>query len=156
MGVSATERLDNYMESFEAKDYTVGILNALQPTILASLVVVYIDQKKLNHWFTSIYFFGIIIGNLLNSVPMIQRIIGPFSIFGIIVFSWIFVKDRKLSLQSNRIFKYVCVVCLLYFTQDYIKQNLYSRIDLKSPSRMHPYQYVWEDYSNHPSIKYFK
>lgn len=38
----------------------------------------------------------------------------------------------------------------------YVKNNMNSVIDLTSAARMHPYQFIWEDYSNHPSIKYFK
>ena len=114
------------------------------------------DKEKLNHWFSVIYVLGIIIGNLFISVPMIGRLTGCFTIFGVVAFSWILGQKYLPSFRQRKITILTLVIFLLYFSQMYIKINLDSAIDFTSSARMHPYQFIWEDYSNHPSIKYFK
>lgn len=114
------------------------------------------DKEKLNHWFSVIYALGVIIGNLFISVPMINRLTGCFAIFGVVAFSWILGKDYLTSLKKRKVINLALVIFLLYFSQIYVKNNQNSVIDLTSASRMHPYQFIWENYSNHPSIKYFK
>ena len=114
------------------------------------------DKDKINHWFSIIYALGIIIGNLFISVPMIGRLTSCFTIFGVVAFSWILGKDYLASFKKRKVTNLALVFFLLYFSQMLVKSNIDSAIDLTSSARMHPYQFIWEDYSNHPSIKYFK
>lgn len=154
LNVSATERIEGYMYSFEDANVEASI-NALQPTIFAILAICFIDKKRTNNWIANIYIYGVILGNLFVSVPMLNRILVGFSIFGVIVFSWIFHESCKLNKFNLQARKWLCITFLLYCSISYIRQNINSRIDYLDAGRMHPYLYIWEDYSNHPSIKYF-
>lgn len=155
MNVEATERIENYMQDNRDVNEITSIFISIRPTIIAVFIYALMDKEKLNHWFSVIYALGIIIGNLFISVPMINRLTGCFTIFGVVMFSWIFGCKYAMSFRHRRITNYVIVIFLLYFSQMYVKNNLNSVTDLTSASRMHPYQFIWEDYSDHPSIKYF-
>lgn len=129
---------------------------SLRPTIIAVFIYALMDKEKLNHWFSVIYALGIIIGNLFISVPMIGRLTGCFTIFGAVAFSWILGKEYLVSFKQRRVTNFTLAIFLLYFSQMHVKNNLNSMIDFTAESRMHPYQFIWEDYNKHPSIKYFK
>ena len=156
MNVEATERIEGYMQDNGDVDEITSIFMSLRPTIIAVFIYALMDKEKLNHWFSVIYVLGIIIGNLFISVPMIGRLTGCFTIFGVVAFSWILGQKYLPSFRQRKITILTLVIFLLYFSQMYIKINLDSAIDFTSSARMHPYQFIWEDYSNHPSIKYFK
>lgn len=156
MNFEATERIENYMQGNSDVDEITSIFINLRPTIIAVLIYALMDKEKLNHWFSVIYALGIIIGNLFISVPMIGRLTGCFTIFGVVAFSWILGKDYLASFTKRKVTNLALVFFLLYFSQMLVKSNIDSAIDLISSARMHPYQFIWEDYSNHPSIKYFK
>ncbi len=156
MNVEATERIEGYMQDNGDVDEITSIFMSLRPTIIAVFIYALMDKEKLNHWFSVIYALGIIIGNLFISVPMIGRLTGCFTIFGVVAFSWILGQKYLTSFRQRKITNLALVIFLLYFSQMYIKINLDSAIDFTSSARMHPYQFIWEDYSNHPSIKYFK
>ena len=156
MNVEATERIEGYMQDNGDVDEITSIFMSLRPTIIAVFIYALMDKEKLNHWFSVIYALGIIIGNLFISVPMIGRLTGCFTIFGVVAFSWILGQKYLPSFRQRKITILTLVIFLLYFSQMYIKINLDSAIDFTSSARMHPYQFIWEDYSNHPSIKYFK
>lgn len=156
MNVEATERIEGYMQGNSDLDKITSIFMSLRPTIIAVFIYALMDKEKLNHWFSVIYALGIIIGNLFISVPMIGRLTGCFTIFGVVAFSWILGKDYLASFKKRKVTNLALVFFLLYFSQMLVKINIDSAIDLTSSARMHPYQFIWEDYSNHPSIKYFK
>ena len=156
MNFEATERIENYMQGNSDVDEITSIFINLRPTIIAVFIYALMDKEKLNHWFSVIYALGIIIGNLFISVPMIGRLTGCFTIFGVVAFSWILGKDYLASFKKRKVTNLALVFFLLYFSQMLVKSNIDSAIDLTSSARMHPYQFIWEDYSNHPSIKYFK
>ena len=156
MNVEATERIEGYMQDNGDVDEITSIFMSLRPTIIAVFIYALMDKEKLNHWFSVIYALGIIIGNLFISVPMIGRLTGCFTIFGVVAFSWILGKDYLASFKKRKVTNLALVFFLLYFSQMLVKSNIDSAIDLISSARMHPYQFIWEDYSNHPSIKYFK
>lgn len=156
MNFEATERIEGYMQDNGDVDEITSIFINLRPTIIAVLIYALMDKEKLNHWFSVIYALGIIIGNLFISVPMIGRLTGCFTIFGVVAFSWILGKDYLASFKKRKVTNLALVFFLLYFSQMLVKSNIDSAIDLISSARMHPYQFIWEDYSNHPSIKYFK
>lgn len=156
MNVEATERIENYMQDNSDVNQITSIFMSLRPTIIAVFIYSLIDKDKINHWFSVIYALGVIIGNLFISVPMINRLTGCFVIFGVVAFSWMLGNNYLSSFKQRRITNFALVIFLLYFSQMYVKNNMNSVIDLTSAARMHPYQFIWEDYSNHPSIKYFK
>lgn len=156
MNVDATERIEGYMQDNRDVNEITSIFMSLRPTIIAVFIYSLMDKEKINHWFSVIYALGIIIGNLFISVPMIIRLTGCFTIFGVVAFSWILGENYFSSFKQRKIINLALVIFLFYFSQMYVKNNLNSAIDLTSSSRMHPYQFIWEDYSNHPSIKYFK
>lgn len=156
MNVEATERIEGYMQDNSDVDEITSIFKSLRPTIIAVFIYALMDKEKLNNWFSVIYALGIIIGNFFISVPMIGRLTGCFAIFGVVAFSWILGNNYLSSFKQRRVINFALVIFLLYFSQMYVKNNMDSVIDLTSSARMHPYQFIWEDYSNHPSVKYFK
>lgn len=156
MNVEATERIEGYMQDNSDVNEIASIFISLRPTIIAVFIYALMDKEKLNHWISVIYALGIIIGNLFISVPMINRLTGCFTIFGVVAFSWILGNNYLSSFKQRRVTNLALVIFLFYFSQMYVKNNMDSVIDLTSSARMHPYQFIWEDYSNHPSIKYFK
>lgn len=156
MHVEATERIECYMQDNGDVNEITSIFMSLRPTIIAVFIYALVDKEKLNNWFSVIYALGIIIGNFFISVPMIGRLTGCFAIFGVVAFSWILGNNYLSSFKQRRQINFALVIFLLYFSQMYVKNNMDSVIDLTSSARMHPYQFIWEDYSNHPSVKYFK
>lgn len=156
MNFEATERIENYMQDNGEINEITSIFKSLRPTIIAVFIYSLMDKEKINHWFSVIYALGIIIGNLFISVPMIIRLTGCFTIFGVVAFSWILGNDYLASFKQRKMRNLAFLIFLLYFSEMYVKDNLNSAIDLTAAGRMHPYQFIWEDYKNHPSIKYFK
>lgn len=154
LNFSATERLQGYLEN-ENMNVISSIFFTLRPSITAIIIFGFIDREKVNHLFTSIYFIGVILGNLFVSVPMIGRLIQGLTIFGPIVFTWIFSEKYYKILNYRKYVNIILIIFFLYFSQMYVKNNLNSNIDLTNASRMHPYQFIWEDYRNHLSIRYF-
>lgn len=154
LDLSATERLNTYLEGRELNEITSLSISS-RPSIIAIMIFLFMDRDKLNHWFTSIYFVGVVIGNLFVSVPMINRIIIGMMAFSPIVFTWIFGEHYKQYISIRRKINVAIIILFIYLSQAYIKSNFNSNIDFRSSNRMHPYQFIWEDYQNHPSIKYW-
>ena len=154
LNFSATERIQGYLEIEETNEIT-SVIHTLRPSILAIIAFYFIDKEKETHWFTIIYFLGVVLCNLFISVPMVNRLTQGMTVFGLIVFTWIFNKQYATIYKHRRMVNAICFVVFLYFSQSMVKDNLYSNIDLTSSSRMHPYQFIWENYSQHPSIKYY-
>ena len=154
LNFSATERIQGYLESEETNEIT-SVIHTLRPSILAIIAFYFIDKKRETHWFTTIYFLGVVLCNLFISVPMVNRLTQGMTVFGLIVFTWIFNKQYATIYKHRRMVNAICFVVFLYFSQSIVKNNSYSNIDLTSASRMHPYQFIWENYSQHPSIKYY-
>lgn len=154
MNLSMTERIQLYLEKEETNVLT-SIFQNLRPSIIAVLIFVLIDKNKVNHWFSVIYLIGVVIGNLFISVSMIHRITIGFIVFGPIVFSWIFSSQYYSMAEYRKKVNIILLLFFLYFSQAYVKNNLISNIDLTNSGRMHPYQFIWENYSQHPSIKYW-
>lgn len=154
MNLSMTERIQLYLEKEETNVLT-SIFQNLRPSIIAVLIFVLIDKNKVNHWFSVIYLMGVVIGNLFISVSMIHRITIGFIVFGPIVFSWIFSSKYYSMAEYRKKVNIILLLFFLYFSQAYVKNNLISNIDLTNSGRMHPYQFIWENYSQHPSIKYW-
>ena len=76
-------------------------------------------------------------------------------IFGAIVFTWVLGEDYYSNIKKRQLVNKILILFFLYFGQSLIKQNMDSNIDLTNEARMHPYYFIWEDYRDHPSIRYF-
>lgn len=155
LNVESTERLEGYLGNTDDVNEITSIFISLRPSLIAIGIYALMDKDKLNHWFSLIYVSGVIIDNLFISVPMIGRLTGGLTIFGPIVITWVFSSKYYAVAQYRKWVNTVIVLFLLYFSQMYVKINMDDAIDLFSSGRMHPYQFIWEDYSNHPSCKYF-
>ena len=148
---SATERVAGYLESFELNE--LSTLNiTLRQSIIAFVAFSFISEDKVNHWFSKIYLIGICLHNLFISVPMINRMILANMIFVIIVFSWSFDLIRT-NVKMKKVINVIMFVVVLYFTRVYIINQV--GYDVQNTQRMHPYYFFFEDYHDHPSIKYF-
>lgn len=155
LNVSATERIEGYLQEGGETREIESIIMSLRPSLIAIGVFMFIDKEKLNHWFSVLYAVQLIIANLFISVPMIGRLTGGFVVFGAIVFTWVLGNDYYLRIKQRQLVNKILIVFFLYFGQMLVKNNLVSNIDLTSAGRMHPYYFIWEDYSDHPSIKYW-
>ena len=155
LNVSATERIEGYLQEGGDTRDIASIIMSLRPSLIAIGVFMFIDKEKLNHWFSVLYAIQLIIANLFISVPMIGRLTGGFVVFGAIVFTWVLGNDYYLRIKQRQLVNKILIVFFLYFGQMLVKNNLDSNIDLTSADRMHPYYFIWEDYSDHPSIKYW-
>ena len=148
---SATERVAGYLESFELNE--LSTLNiTLRQSIIAFVAFSFISEDKVNHWFSKIYLIGICLHNLFISVPMINRMILANMIFVIIVFSWSFDLIRT-NVKMKKVINVIMFVVVLYFTRVYIINQV--GYDVQNTQRIHPYYFFFEDYHDHPSIKYF-
>lgn len=156
LNVESTERLQGYLENTDEVNEITSIFMNLRPSIIAIGIYLLMDKDKLNHWLSLIYVVGVVIGNLFISVPIIGRLTGGLTIFGPIVITWVFSRKYYEVVKYKRMVNTVLVVFILYFSQVQVKSNINSAIDILSSARMHPYQFIWEDYSNHPSVKYWK
>ena len=155
LNVSATERIEGYLQEGGDTNEIESVLFTLRPSLIAIGVFMFIDKEKLNHWFSVLYAIQLIIANLFISVPMIGRLTGGFVVFGAIVFTWVLGNGYYLRIKQRQLVNKILIVFFLYFGQMLVKNNLDSNIDLTSAGRMHPYYFIWEDYSDHPSIKYW-
>lgn len=155
LNVSATERIEGYLQEGGDTRDIASIMMSLRPSLIAIGVFMFIDKEKLNHWFSVLYAVQLIIANLFISVPMIGRLTGGFVVFGAIVFTWVLGNDYYLRIKQRQLVNKILIVFFLYFGQMLVKNNLDSNIDFTSSGRMHPYYFIWEDYSDHPSIKYW-
>ena len=155
LNVSATERIEGYLQEGGETREIESIIMSLRPSLIAIGVFMFIDKEKLNHWFSVLYAVQLIIANLFISVPMISRLTGGFVVFGAIVFTWVLGNDYYLRIKQRQLVNKILILFFLYFGQSLVKDNLESNIDFTSSGRMHPYYFIWEDYSDHPSIKYW-
>lgn len=155
MNVSATERLEGYLQEGRDTREIESIMLTLRPSLIAIGVFMFMDKEKLNHWFTVLYAVQLVLSNLFISVPMIFRLTCGFVVFGSIVFTWVLGNDYYNRCKQRQLVNKILIVFFLYFGQSIVKSNMDSYIDLTSSGRMHPYYFIWEDYSDHPSIKYW-
>lgn len=132
--VSAVERLEGYL-NYDLADVNYNILTLVLPNIAAIIVYICMDKKRINHWFSKIYLTSILIFNVFNQVPMITRLNVPFTLMGIIVFTWAY--RSKVDFFMKGIRQKLLLVVLLLFAVVFFKRNIY--YEKKSLDRMHPY-----------------
>lgn len=150
-----TERLNAYMLSDHIGDVqeTSGYIYMLRYTWTGLFIYYFMDQEKLNHWFSKIFLIAILIYNLFYNVDMITRMNLAFDIFSLVVITWAFGERYKMVVKKYRIVKIIPILVFLWFFQSYVRFHI--DYDLDELSRMHPYYFFWEDYSSHPSITRF-
>lgn len=150
-----TDRLNAYMMDEHMKNVheTSGYIYTLRYVWLGLFIYYFIDNDKLNHWFSKIFIVAICLYNLFYSVDMIGRINLGFDIFSIVVVTWAFGERYKRFVLRNRFVRVVPVLVFLWFVQAYIRFHI--DYDLNNVDRMHPYYFFWEDYQTHPSITRF-
>ena len=125
----------------------------LRDSVIAILIFSFLDEKRVNHWFSKMYLLGVVLFNLFCSVPMINRMIMSNTLFVIVIFPWLLDKNY-IQQKKKQLLNILLVIVILYFTRSYILSNTF--YDLKSEQRMHPYYFFFQDYHTHPSILYFK
>lgn len=152
LDIDSTERLSGYLLNDELTKF--GAINILARLSVVGLASIYfIDTDKVNHVFFKLFVIGITIYNLLYSVPMIHRFVPIFTLFGTVVFTWILDKRRRGQNNKYQWAKIVCILVVLYYTRSiFINLNEW---DPNAEGRMHPYYFIFQDYSDHPSIKKF-
>lgn len=151
MGIGATDRIDNYLENYQEGQAEL-IQLATRLSIIGLFCFSYLDEKYLKHPFSRVLLIAIIIYNLFYTVPMIHRLIMPLALFACILItqSNITVAD---SVKRRRIYICLLILLLLYFFRSQFIQC--AEWNPYNSGRLHPYYWFFEDYSNHPSIKYF-
>lgn len=151
MAFSSVERLDNYLTNGELNDdMQINIL--LRITFIALFTIFFLSKEKISHPFCKIFVIAVTMFNLLFSVPMVHRLVYPLYFFGAIVFSWLFGKEyNSKSIYRYRVNIVVIFIVLYFMRSNYINLSTYDRT---ADGRMHPYFFIFEDYSKHPSIIY--
>ncbi len=145
-----TERLNEYMTSSGVNDnLAASVLGQLYYAIIGFFILYFIPNYKVNHWFTKMYIIYVVFISIFRELFMIERIVLPFALMGCIIMTWSLdvIKNTKLLIP-----KMMAVVLFVYVLNGYVKQQInYDETEL---GRMHPYYFMWEDDSNHPSYYY--
>lgn len=149
--LSPIERVSSYMRNQELNE-EMPINIALRTSLVALFIFSFLDKNRVNHWFSKIYLLGVILFNLFYSVPMINRMVMANTLFLIFVLPWL-IDIKFTSIRTKRIFNILFIIIICYFLRSYIISNI--SYDLKNEQRMHPYYFFFQDYRDHPSIKYF-
>ena len=150
-----TDRLNAYVQDDQLNDASnaVNMIWLLRYSIVGVFVFYFIDESKLNHWFTKIYLLSVVISNIFFNVDMITRMNLAFNLFSIITFTWGFSERYQKYIREHEYFKFIGPCLILFFLQSYVRSQI--GYDLNDSSRMHPYYFFWEDYHTHPSITRF-
>jgi hypothetical protein len=146
---SVTERLEAYLMDTTLND-AIQLSILLRMSIISLIVFFYIPKEKLSHPFSKIFLAEVIIFNLLFSIPMVHRICFPLSIFGAIIITWGWEKSVRMNLK-HMYFNIIMVLVILYFMRAQIIQA--SSWDKYDQAKMHPYYFIFEDYSHHPVLR---
>lgn len=149
LNIHVIERLSVYLEAEELNEL-LGLNITLRRSFVGILAFWLINRDKLNHWFSKIYLFGIVLYNLFCSVPMVERMFIGNSLFVIVVFVWGCENSIGFLGKKKYYANLLLILTIIYFTRSYILSHC--DYDLESSMCMHPYYFVWEDYSDHPSI----
>jgi hypothetical protein len=148
--LSLTSRINGYLESDQI--FTgLSLISLIIKPLIGLFVIRYIYFGLLNHWFIKIFVVSIVISNLFYSFPFLSRINLGLWIFSIIVITWV-LSSRQYKIHNKAIMTYM-IIFMSYFSFVYIRECI--NPDLKDAGRMHPYYFFFQDYSDHPSIKYF-
>lgn len=145
-----TERLNAYMTSSGVNDnITASILGQLYYSIIGLFILYFVPNEKVNHWFVKIYVIYIILISLFREIFMIDRIVMPFGLMGCIVACW---SLDTIIHKTGLIPKIMAITLFLYVLNGYIQQQI--NYNETETGRMHPYYFMWQDDSDHPSYYY--
>lgn len=149
---NVTERINIYFTDTGLETGTsLNIL--LRPSLVAFFAFKFMDEDKLSHPFCKIYMIGVVMFNLMYSFPMIHRMIPPLMMYGAIVFTWVFGHSYELNMRIRSVVNVITTIIVLYFSRAaYIDSAEYV---VMANTRMHPYQFIFEDYSEHTTIRFF-
>ena len=149
-----TDRLNEYMnDNHLMVGLSSGMIYKLRFVWLGCFVYYFMDERRLNHWFSKLFLISILLYNVFLNVDMIARMNLAFYIFSIVVFPWSFgERFRSIYIRKKWVVIYP-VLIFAWFTQAYVRSHI--DYNLNNVDRMHPYCFFWEDYNNHPSITRF-
>jgi len=105
----------------------------------------FIEEHKINHWFSKIYLAGIMMYNLFKSVQMVDRMLFPCLLF--VVFLFPLVLENKKYIRKT-LFRIIIVLLLFAFSGRFVMKNI--SYDIYGVDSMHPYCFFFDDYSRHP------
>lgn len=146
--ISEMKRMNEYL-TWGLVDTDLGMFTLLSSAIVSIFVVYLMDRQRVNSWVLKLYWIGIMVNNIFYTVPMINRVILPFSVMGIFCITWLLDSRYKLVLQRQKN-NILIILVVGYFTQSYVKQQIY--YDLYDDMLLHPYYFFWQDYHKHPSL----
>lgn len=153
LGFGATERLNVYMDEELVDTSEFSLLGILKKSIIGIFVYLWMPRKKLNHWFSKIFLVGIVLSNFFFEMQLIDRIVLPFELFGIICVTWAFGPRLHKAEIKRRFVSYAAAgLMCFYLLFGYVRSNI--NYDPTNEMRMHPYYFFFQDYHDHPSIKY--
>ncbi|MBQ9231423.1 MAG: EpsG family protein [Prevotella sp.] len=149
--ISVIERLNDYMENDETTE-GYDFSHLIRLPLLGLITVYFMDKDKINHIFVKLFILGIVVQNLFNTVEIFVRLFAVYNIFGCICFTWIFGKKYAVSYKFRRYVNIVSLCVVLFYTL--ISFNRLTRWNPWDNERMHPYYFIFQDYSDHPSYKF--
>lgn len=146
--LGATERLDGYLDDKWTND-AMSLQSIIRPSMIGLVILSFVDAQRVKHWFIKIYMISVVFNNFLFEFAMIHRFNFVFSIFVIVVITWVFPRnlifDRVYHLR-----KLVFLLFFLFFLRSFIIINM--NADIEAEDNMHPYVMLWDDYSKHKGL----
>lgn len=117
---------------------SISLKYALRPSLYGFLVLIFLDKNQINHWFAKIHLVSICIYNLLCDFTMTPRLNAGFSVFSIIVMTWVFPRELFHN-KTMKMRQFVFVLFLLFLLRSYILTNTNCKVD---DAKMHPYKTI--------------
>ena len=148
-----TRYMDEDSRYNENAGRAVGLTMLSRP-ILAMIIFFFLDEEHRKHWFAKIYFVGVVIMNLFPTLANINRMIISNMLFVTILISWVLESKYYLNLKFRPIVKIAVIGILCAYTVVYARHYI-KMGDRSEAWRLHPYYFIWEDYSDHPAITYW-
>ena len=143
LNLTVLQRIDGYLIGDDQNELS-AITIALRPSIIGLITFSLIKKEMLNHPFSKIFLAGIILYNLLATIPIVHRMVLPMIMFGSVVFSWCFSKEVVQSIRKAKLLYILTFLMFVYFGRSwYIRCTYWT---LSDESCMHPYYFVFEDY----------
>lgn len=151
-GASVTERLIWYSDSSEYEGL-ISLTMLVRMSIIAIISIFFMDDERISHPFCKLFIAGVIIYNILYALPMIHRIAYPLYFFGAIIITWTMGIKYRINKNIHGLVNIFILAVVLYYARFNILEL--TTTDVYDASRMHPYYFIFQDYSNHPSILFF-
>lgn len=149
LDVGVTERINVYLQS-EQENEDVGVNILWRQSLLALISILFMEKEQRKHIFVKLFVVGTLLYNLFYNIPMISRLLPIFNVFGIVCLTWIFGTKYKKSSRYRMKVNIVSLLLVLYFSRSEAIQL--ANWDREDFTRLHPYYFVFQDYSDHPSL----